>query len=113
MSTLTTRTRATTPPTGGVRDRERCDTLVLAALASADRDGYGVLERLREGARGTPTPSAQQVFAALHRLARNRLVRRSPADPRAYRLTTTGTRVLAARTSAADAYARALHTLQG
>jgi DNA-binding PadR family transcriptional regulator len=85
---------------------------VLAALATADRDGYEVSRRLREGARGTPQPSAQQVFSSLHRLARNRLVRRSPDDPRRYRLTSTGRRVLAARTSGADAYAAALHDLQ-
>lgn len=114
MSTPTTRRdQATTPRPSGLRDRERCDTLVLAALASADRDGYGVLHRLQEGARGTPQPSAQQVFASLHRLARNRLVRRSPDDARRYRLTGTGSRVLAARTAAADAYAASLHDLQG
>ena len=96
----------------GVRDRERCDTLVLAALTTEARDGYGVLRRLQDGAGRTPHPSAQQVFASLHRLARNRLVRRASGDPRRYRLTATGSRVLAARTAAADAYAAALHTLQ-
>ena len=34
----------------GIRDRERCDTLVLAALSTAARDGYGVLQRLQDGA---------------------------------------------------------------
>ena len=109
MSTPTA--RSTAHPTG-LRDRERCDTLVLAALAAADRDGYGVLHRLQDGAGGTPLPSVQQVFASLHRLERNRLVRRAPGDPRRYRLTATGSRVLAARTAAADAYARGLHALQ-
>jgi DNA-binding PadR family transcriptional regulator len=86
---------------------------VLAALVTADRDGYAVLHHLQEGARGTPQPSAQQVFASLHRLARNRLVRRSPDDARGYRLTGTGRRVLAARTRSADAYAAAQHEQQG
>ncbi len=114
MSTPTTRTRTTTPgaPAAGLRDRERCDTLVLAALTSGDRDGYEVAQRLRDTAAGTPQPSAQQIFASLHRLHRNRLLRRAPADPRRYRLTTTGSRALAARTRAADAYAAALHALQ-
>jgi DNA-binding PadR family transcriptional regulator len=96
----------------GVRDRERGDTLVLAALTSGDLDGYGVLRRLQDAAGRTPQPSAQQVFASLHRLQRNRLLRRAPDDPRRYRLTTTGSRALAARTAAADAYAGALHALQ-
>ena len=96
----------------GVRDRERCDTLVLAALAPAAGDGYGVLRRLEDGAGRTRRPSPQQVFAALHRLHRNRLLARSAKEPRHYRLTTTGSRVLAARTTAADTYAAALHTLQ-
>jgi DNA-binding PadR family transcriptional regulator len=101
-------------PTGreGIRDRERCDTLVLAALHSADRDGYGVLQRLQEGAGRTKRPSPRQVFAALHRLHRNRLVARSARNPRNYRLTETGSRVLAARTTAADTFAGALHALQ-
>jgi DNA-binding PadR family transcriptional regulator len=108
---MSTPTRSTGHPSG-LRDRERCDTLVLATLTAGDRDGYGVLRRLQEGALGTPQPSAQQVFASLHRLHRNRLLRRSSEDPRRYRLTATGSRVLTARTSAADAYAAALHTLQ-
>ena len=104
----------TTSPgrTAGIRDRERADTLVLAALTSGALDGYGVSRRLQDAAGRTPHPSAQQVFASLHRLHRNRLVRRSTDDPRRYRLTSTGSRVLAARTAAADAYAAALHTLQ-
>jgi DNA-binding PadR family transcriptional regulator len=97
----------------GVRDRERADTLVLAALTSGDRNGYEVLRRLQDVAGRTPQPSAQQVFASLHRLHRNRLVRRAPDDPRRYRLTATGSRALAARVAAADAYADALHALQG
>jgi DNA-binding PadR family transcriptional regulator len=86
---------------------------VLAGLTSGDRDGYGVLQRLRDEAGGTRQPSAQQVFASLHRLHRNRLVRRAPDDPRRYRLTATGSRLLTARTAAADAYAGALHALGG
>jgi DNA-binding PadR family transcriptional regulator len=109
---MSTPTRSTAR-TSGVRDRERADTLVLAALTSGDLDGYEVGRRLRDDAGRTPPPSAQQIFASLHRLHRNRLVRRAPQDPRRYRLTATGSRVLAARTAAADAYAGALHTLGG
>jgi DNA-binding PadR family transcriptional regulator len=109
---MTAPTRDTARPSG-VRDRERGDTLVLAALTPGDLDGYEVSRRLAEKAVRTPRPSAQQIFASLHRLHRNRLVRRAPHDPRRYRLTATGSRVLAARTAAADAYADALHTLSG
>jgi DNA-binding PadR family transcriptional regulator len=97
----------------GLRDRERGDTLVLAALTSGELDGYEVARRLHDDAGRTPRPSAQQIFASLHRLQRNRLVRRAPRDPRRYHLTATGSRVLAARTAAADAYAAALHSLGG
>lgn len=97
----------------GVRDRERGDTLVLAALASANRRGDEVFEHLRDEARGTPVPTSRQVWTTLHRLARNRLVTRISGDPRRYRLTATGSRVLAARTEAAAAFSAALQTLQG
>jgi DNA-binding PadR family transcriptional regulator len=109
---MSTPTRSTARPSG-VRDRERADTLVLAALTSGDLDGYEVARRLGDDAGRTRQPSAQQIFASLHRLHRNRLVRRAPHDPRRYRLTATGSRVLAARTAAADAYAEALHSLGG
>lgn len=99
-------------PTAGIRDRERCDTLVLAALASAHSDGYEVLARLRDGTRRGRRPSTQQVFTTLHRLHRNRLVARTTGDPRRYRLTATGSRVLVSRTTAADDFAGELHALQ-
>jgi DNA-binding PadR family transcriptional regulator len=100
-------------PTAGIRDRERCDTLVLAALASANGDGYEVLARLQDGTRRGRRPSTQQVFTTLHRLHRNRLVARSANDPRRYRLTATGSRVLSTRTTAAEDFAGELHALQG
>jgi DNA-binding PadR family transcriptional regulator len=99
-------------PTAGIRDRERCDTLVLAALASAHSDGYEVLARLRDGTRRGRRPSTQQIFTTLHRLHRNRLVARTTGDPRRYRLTATGSRVLVSRTTAAEDFAGELRALQ-
>ena len=99
-------------PAAGIRDRERCDTLVMAALAAAPSDGYEVLARLRDGTRRGRRPSTQQVFTTLHRLHRNRLVARPASDPRRYRLTATGSRVLSSRTTAAADFAGELHALQ-
>lgn len=104
--------RPATPGPARLRDRTHLDDLVLASLAAGDRDGYEVrrhLERYVEPTRGV---SPGTVFATLHRLARNRLVARSSADPRRYRLTATGSRSLAARTRAARAFADALDALQ-
>lgn len=92
------------------RDRAHLDALVLASLAGTERDGHEVMEHLRR--RGGAAAGPSRVFATLHRLARNRLVRRSPGDPRRYRLTATGERSLAGRTAAARGFAAALDALQ-
>ncbi|MDL5160050.1 PadR family transcriptional regulator [Actinomycetospora termitidis] len=89
-------------------DRERCDTLVLAALEAADRNGDEILRHLERTTGRLPRPSVRQVYTTLHRLERNRLVARSRGDGRRRRLTDTGLRVLRARVAAAQAYGSAL-----
>ncbi|MEJ2866896.1 helix-turn-helix transcriptional regulator [Actinomycetospora sp. OC33-EN08] len=92
-------------------DRERCDTLVLAALESAARNGDEILDHLGRTTGRLPTPSVRQVYTTLHRLERNRLIARASGDGRRRRLTDTGRRVLRARVSAAQAYGSALKVL--
>jgi PadR family transcriptional regulator, regulatory protein PadR len=98
--------------TARIRDRTHLDDLVLAALATGRRDGYEVLHELEARVDGVRGISPSTVFRTLHRLARNRLVARSTADPRRYRLTATGTRSLAGRTTAARDFADALDAMQ-
>lgn len=98
--------------TARIRDRTHLDDLVLAALATDRLDGYEVLRRLEARVGGVRGISPSTVFRTLHRLARNRLVARSTADPRRYRLTDTGARSLAARTTAARDFADALDALR-
>lgn len=87
-------------------DRERCDTLVLAALEATPRRGEEILDHLARTARHIPLPSVRQLWTSLHRLERNRLVRRLVG--RRFRLTDTGRRVVQARIAAARAYGSAL-----
>lgn len=87
-------------------DRERVDTLVLAGLESTPRTGEELLDHLARTARRTPRPSVRQLWTALHRLERNRLVRRVAG--RRFRLTDTGERVVRARVAAIKAYGDAL-----
>ncbi|WP_018335480.1 helix-turn-helix transcriptional regulator [Actinomycetospora chiangmaiensis] len=89
-------------------DRERCDTLVLAALESSARTGEEILDHLARTARRTARPSVRQLWTSLHRLERNRLLRRVVGDRRRFRLTDTGLRVVQARVAAARAYSAAL-----
>ena len=89
-------------------DRERCDTLVLAALEATARTGEEILDHLARTARRTTRPSVRQLWTSLHRLERNRLVRRVVGDRRRFRLTDTGRRVVQARIAAARAYGSAL-----
>lgn len=89
-------------------DRERCDTLVMAALEASSRTGEEILDHLARTARRTPRPSVRQLWTSLHRLERNRLLRRVVGDRRRFRLTDTGERVLHARVAAVQAYGSAL-----
>lgn len=95
-----------------IHDRTHIDDLVLASLAGAERDGDEVRRHLERHLEGTRGLSPGTVHATLHRLARNRLLARSSADRRRYRLTETGRRSLAVRTEAARDFADAVETLQ-
>lgn len=76
-------------------DRTQLDLLLLGAVAQEASTGYEAASTVRTRTRGAVTVSPQTAFQALHRLTRNRLMRRLP-DQR-YELTSTGERVLAAR----------------
>jgi len=94
-----------------IRDRGQVDALVLAALADGPLRHDEIAGVLRSRVGDALDLPYSRIVPTLHRLARNRLVSRPPQDPRRYRLTDTGTRSLAARRRAADAFAASLHHL--
>jgi PadR family transcriptional regulator len=73
------------------------DLLLLAVIREEPGGGDAVMRRLRDTSGGRFAPSAQLVYPALHRLERNRLVERSGAERRRYRLTPSGRRSLATK----------------
>ena len=77
-----------------VRDRTQFDLMLLAVVAQEPGDGYAVAATLTEQTRGRVTVPSRVVFTSLHRLTRNRLVRRKAG---VYVLTDSGTRSLAAK----------------
>ena len=87
------------------------DALVLAALANGPRRQDEVSQTLRSQVGDTLDLPYSRIVPTLHRLARNRLVHRSPEDPRRYQLTETGTRSLAVRRRGADTFAQSVHRL--
>ncbi|WP_224391830.1 PadR family transcriptional regulator [Pseudonocardia sp. ICBG1293] len=92
------------------RDRPTLDLLLLRAVHAAPGDGAAVLAAVHERSGGAVPLSAGSVHRALHRLERNRLVRR-PAGSRGYRLTPLGGRVLRSRTREFEAHVRAVRAL--
>ena len=95
-----------------VRERSQVDVLVLASLAESPRDCFEVRDALADLVGDKVTVPDTRIVPTLHRLARNRLVTRRPADPRRYALTATGRRVLARRTRATTTFADAVGGLQ-
>ena len=83
--------------------------MVLAALADGPLRHDEIADVLRRRVGDVLDLPLSRLVPTLHRLARNRLVSRPSQDPRRYRLTDTGTRSLAARRRAADAFATSLH----
>ncbi|HEY2206037.1 MAG TPA: helix-turn-helix transcriptional regulator [Pseudonocardia sp.] len=79
--------------TGALR-RAVLDLLLLAAIRQAPGDGEAVRRLVREQAGSRFELSPGTLYPALHRLERNRLVRRSADDPRRYLLTEFGQRSL-------------------
>jgi PadR family transcriptional regulator, regulatory protein PadR len=77
-----------------VRDRGQFDLVLLGIVAQEPGDGYAVASALRAQTGGRIAFSERTVFTSLHRLARNRLVRRKG---RVYALTDVGRRSLDAK----------------
>jgi PadR family transcriptional regulator, regulatory protein PadR len=77
--------------------RVHLDLLLLAVIRDQPGNGSAVIRELRERSGGRFTPSSQLVYKVLHHLERNRLVRRSSADPGHYQLAEAGRRVLRAK----------------
>lgn len=107
--TTTAPRRAATGSRARIRDRGQVDAMVLAALADGPLRHDEIADVLRRRVGDVLDLPLSRLVPTLHRLARNRLVSRSSQDPRRYRLTDTGTRSLAARRRAADAFATSLH----
>jgi DNA-binding PadR family transcriptional regulator len=95
-----------------VRDRAHVDLLVLATLAEGARSGYEVRDALAERVGDSVSVPETRIFPTLHRLARNRLVRREHEGSRRYVLTDVGRRSLEARAAGAVRYAEAVRTLR-
>jgi DNA-binding PadR family transcriptional regulator len=109
--TTTAPRRAASGSRARIRDRGQVDALVLAALADGPMRHDEIADVLRRQVGDALDMPLSRIVPTLHRLARNRLVSRPGQDPRRYRLTDTGTRSLAARRRAADAFAASLHHL--
>ncbi|GAA4799870.1 hypothetical protein GCM10023200_40930 [Actinomycetospora chlora] len=110
MTTTATR-RAAAGSRARIRDRGQIDALVLAALADGPKRQDEIAQTLRAQVGDALDLPYSRIVPTLHRLQRNRLVSRPASNPRSFRLTDTGTRSLAARRRAADAFARSLHHL--
>ncbi|WP_133251925.1 PadR family transcriptional regulator [Actinomycetospora cinnamomea] len=107
----TTASRRATGSRARIRDRGQVDAIVLAALADGPLRQDEIADVLRSQVGDALDLPFSRIVPTLHRLQRNRLVSRPSQDPRRYRLTDTGTRSLAARRRAADAFAASLHHL--
>jgi DNA-binding PadR family transcriptional regulator len=111
LTMTTTASRRASGSRARIRDRGQVDALVLAALADGPLRHDEIADVLRSQVGDALDLPFSRIVPTLHRLARNRLVSRPSDDPRRYRLTDTGTRSLAARRRAADAFAASLHHL--
>lgn len=80
-----------------VHARAHLDLLLLAAIRGEPGDGAAVMRELRTKSGGRFSLSSGSIYPALHRLERNRLIRRGRDRPRHYLLTEEGQRSLAAR----------------
>jgi PadR family transcriptional regulator, regulatory protein PadR len=87
------------------------DLLLLAVIREEPGGGDAVMRRLCDASGGRFTPSAQSVYPALHRLERNRLVQRSGAGRRRYRLTPSGRRSLAMKQKEWEAFTKGVQML--
>jgi len=90
-----------------VRDRQHVDLLLLAAAAEGPANGHEMIDLVRERSDGRFELPLGVVVRALHRLARNRLVR-AVGDGHRYRSTPLGERVLATRRREWEAFSHGL-----
>lgn len=95
-----------------VRERAQVDLLVLATLAEGPMNGFEVLDALAARVGEQVTIPEGRIFPTLHRLARNRLVRREREGSRRYVLTDIGERSMRARAAEALRYAGAVRTMR-
>ncbi|MEQ3554036.1 helix-turn-helix transcriptional regulator [Pseudonocardia nematodicida] len=93
-----------------VRDRSMLDLLLLGAVRDEPGDGAAVMHAVNDRA-GRQVISTGSLYPALHRLERNRLVRRS--GRRVYQLTDSGERVLRSRVREFAAQARLVRAVLG
>ena len=95
-----------------VQARAEVDLLLLGAVGQEPpADGFALRARVQEQTRGAVAVSEQMTFRTLHRLTRNRLVRRLP--DRTYRLTEVGERALETRRQRWERTCRAIGAVLG
>lgn len=94
-----------------VHARAHLDLLLLAVVAGDPGDGAAVIREVHEQSGGRFTIGSGTVYPALHRLERNRLIRRPRENPRRYVLTTAGQRSLAAKQQEWDAFVQGVQAL--
>jgi DNA-binding PadR family transcriptional regulator len=78
-----------------VRDRSQFDLMLLSIVSQQPGNGYAVATTLHDQTGGRVAVSTRVVFTSLHRLTRNRLVRRT--NQGGYMRTQAGTRSIAAK----------------
>ena len=94
-----------------VHARAHLDLLLLAAVRNEPGDGEAVMQELRRQSGGRFMPGARTIYSALHRLERNRLIRRSGGDARAYVLTVSGRRSLATKAQEWESFVQGVRGL--
>lgn len=99
-----------------VTSRDHVDLLVLCALRDGPASARGIIERLRADSGGALDAPERTVHTTLHRLTRNRLLRRVrpgvTAGPH-YGLTPAGERAARARARQWRTFARAVDGVVG
>src|SRR5690242_20973872 len=91
--------------------RTHLDFVLLAMIRREPHDADSLGRELRERFGARSAPSAQMVYSMLSYLKRNRLIRRHPADPHRYLLTTSGQRSLDMKTREWQSFARGAQAL--
>lgn len=95
-------------PAVRVRDRGQFDLMLLAIVAQGPVDGYGLASALTEQTGGRVSVPSRVVFTSLHRLTRNRMVRRTGQS---YVLTDAGARSMTAKRREWDTLDKAMRVV--